>query len=133
MGLIGRSSGESLAFLSPSWNFRSSTLPLLCSAFICSLKRSSRREAPPLSAERAPPGSSPDRGRGGASWAMTASSAGSIVSRPLQHGQVTVKVAMARPYQTKAPPARAPAGALSSDRNQPDAEQPGGVLKKDQM
>ena len=40
-----------------------------------------------------------DRARGAASWATTASSPGSMVSRPLQHGHVTMNVAMASRYQ----------------------------------
>src|SRR4029453_3753781 len=92
MGLSGFSSGMSFAFLTLSWNFRSSTLPLFFSASICSLKSCSRRAASPLSEESMPPRSIPDFGRGGGSWAITASSAGSMVRRPLQPGQVTTKL-----------------------------------------
>src|SRR5262245_38121880 len=110
IGLSG-GSGESLAFLSPSSNFRCSTCGFFCSALICSLNSSSRRAAAPLSEDSASLRPSPDRCRGGASWATTASSAGSMVSRPLQHGHVTVNVATASKYQKTAPRGRPKPGA----------------------
>src|SRR5207245_8736900 len=91
MGLLG----SSLAFLSACWSLASSTLPLFCSAFICSRKRSSRLAASPLSEVIASPSPRPELFRGGGSCATTASRPGSIVSRPLQQGHVMMKGAMA--------------------------------------
>src|SRR5216683_1020213 len=82
MGLLG----SSLAFLSACWSLASSTLPLFCSAFICSRKRSSRLAASPLSEVIASPSPRPELFRGGGSCAPTASRPASIVSRPLQQG-----------------------------------------------
>src|SRR5574342_53600 len=94
MGLMGFE-GSSLAFFKACWSLASSTFDLFCSAFICSLKRSSRLAASPWSEVIASPRPSPDLARGGGSWATTASSLGSIVSLALQQGHVSVKVAMA--------------------------------------
>src|SRR5690242_9612115 len=87
--------GMSLAFFMPSWNMRSSTCAFLPWAFSSSWKRSARRAAAPLSEASASSRPTPDLGLGAGSWAITASSAGSMVSRPSQQGHVTVKVAMA--------------------------------------
>src|SRR5262245_18124392 len=91
--------GMSLAFFIPSWNILSRTCGFFSWAFSSSLNRSARRAAAPLSELNASSSPIPDFGRGGASWAITASRVGSIVRRPSQQGQVTVKVAMARAYQ----------------------------------
>jgi hypothetical protein len=64
-----------------------------CGFFSCalssSLKRSARRAWAPFSEASASSSPSPDFARGAGSCAMTASSAGSIVRRPSQQGQVT--------------------------------------------
>src|SRR6476661_8241011 len=87
--------GMSLAFFTPSWNIRSSTWAFFPWAFISSWKRSARRAAAPLSEARASSRPTPDLALGAGSWAITASRVGSMVRRPSQQGQVTVKVAMA--------------------------------------
>src|SRR5262245_36792076 len=91
--------GSSFAFLSACWSLASRTADLFCSAFIWSRKRSARLAASPWRDERASPSPKPDLCRGGASCATTASSLGSMVSRPLQQGHVMMNVAMATPYQ----------------------------------
>src|SRR5215470_1622501 len=91
--------GMSLAFFIPSLNILSRTCGFFSWAFSSSWNRSARRAAAPLSELRASSSPMPDLGLGGASWAITASTLGSIVRRPSQHGQVTLNVAMARAYQ----------------------------------
>src|SRR5262249_29289944 len=84
-GLLG-GSGESLAFLRLSRNFRSRSLPFWASACICWRNRSSRSADFVRSVSNAAPRSFAVRVGGGGSWAMTACSSGSIVSFPWQHG-----------------------------------------------
>src|SRR5512144_2789803 len=116
----------SLAFFIPSWNILSSTWGFFSWAFSSSLKRSARRAAAPLSEASASSRPTPDLGRGGPSWAITASSAGSMVRRPSQQGQVTVNVAMDPRVPEK--PSAAEAAVLRVEARQDRLEE--GVLHK---
>src|SRR5439155_1240202 len=89
-GRVG-GSGESFAFLRPSWNFRSRTLPFCPSASTPWRKRSSIWAERERSLSSAPPRSATVRVGGGGSCAITARSSGSSVSLALQHGHSILK------------------------------------------
>src|ERR1700704_4286098 len=84
----------SLAFFIPSLNILSRICGFFSWALSSSLKRSARRASAPFSEASASSRPRPDFARGAGSCAMTASSAGSMVRRPSQQGQVTLNSAM---------------------------------------